>query len=190
VNSIISKMIWNEELSASIDQSGGVVVFHRIELTRPQQLAQTLAEKVAAMVEQNEKAIDLKLGNTPGWTREDGNKGGEQTQERRGRREGARGGLRGALISRCIYAMISIYLCRRSKGWTRRTFRAGSRQPNVGWQVEVMIGVWYYACLLYVILLMCITKKCDDQWSVFSHELIRMARDENHIANAISNLEN
>ncbi|EIN11298.1 eukaryotic translation initiation factor 3 subunit 8 [Punctularia strigosozonata HHB-11173 SS5] len=95
VTSIISKMIWNEELPASIDQSAGVVVFHRVELSRTQQLVQTLAEKVAAMVEQSEKAIDLKLGNTPGWSREDGNKGGEQTQERRGRREGGRGGLRG-----------------------------------------------------------------------------------------------
>ncbi|RDB16856.1 Eukaryotic translation initiation factor 3 subunit C [Hypsizygus marmoreus] len=102
VTSIVSKMIWNEELSASLDQSGGVIVFHRIELSRTQQLAQTVAEKVAAMVDQSEKALDARMGGTGGWgDRADGAKGekrGEQTQERRGRGErtrGARGGARG-----------------------------------------------------------------------------------------------
>ncbi|KAI0292331.1 eukaryotic translation initiation factor 3 subunit 8 [Multifurca ochricompacta] len=107
VNSIVSRMIWTEELPASLDQSAGVIVFHRVELTRPQQLAQILAEKVGAMVEQNEKALDIRLGGATAWgDRADGLKGdkrGEQTQERRGRGErrggagarGARGG-RGA----------------------------------------------------------------------------------------------
>ncbi|KAH9485328.1 Eukaryotic translation initiation factor 3 subunit C [Psilocybe cubensis] len=102
VTSIVSKMIWNEELSASLDQSGGVVVFHRIELSRSQQLAQIISEKVAAMVDQNEKTLDIRMGGTGGWgERNDGNKNekrGEQTQERRGRGErtrGARGGARG-----------------------------------------------------------------------------------------------
>ncbi|KAH9083346.1 eukaryotic translation initiation factor 3 subunit 8 N-terminus-domain-containing protein [Lactarius deliciosus] len=103
VNSIVSRMIWTEELPASLDQSAGVIVFHRIEPTRPQQLAQILAEKVGAMVEQNEKALDIRLGGAGSWgDRADGMKGdkrGEQTQERRGRGErrggGARGGTRG-----------------------------------------------------------------------------------------------
>ncbi|KAG6862210.1 hypothetical protein C0995_002140 [Termitomyces sp. Mi166 len=102
VTSIVSKMIWNEELSASLDQSGDVVVFHRIEPSRTQQLAQTLAEKLAAMVDQSEKALDAKMGGASGWgDRTDGTKGdkrGEQAQERRGRGErtrGARGGARG-----------------------------------------------------------------------------------------------
>ncbi|KAH9041145.1 eukaryotic translation initiation factor 3 subunit 8 [Lactarius hengduanensis] len=103
VNSIVSRMIWTEELPASLDQSAGVIVFHRIEPTRPQQLAQILAEKVGAMVEQNEKALDIRLGGASSWgDRADGLKGdkrGEQTQERRGRGErrggGARGGTRG-----------------------------------------------------------------------------------------------
>ncbi|KAH9937729.1 eukaryotic translation initiation factor 3 subunit 8 [Amylocystis lapponica] len=103
VTSVVSKMIWSEELSASLDQAAGVVVFHRIELSRTQQLAQVLADKVNSLVEQNEKALDLKLGNATGWNdRADGGKGdkrGEQTQERRGRGErtgrGVRGGARG-----------------------------------------------------------------------------------------------
>ncbi|KAL4242945.1 translation initiation factor 3 subunit C [Abortiporus biennis] len=103
VTSIVSKMIWNEELSASLDQSVGVLIFHRIELTRSQQVAQTLADKVNALVEQNEKALDQKLGNAGGWTgRDDGGKGergagGQQGERRRGgeRNRGARGGARG-----------------------------------------------------------------------------------------------
>ncbi len=91
-------MIWTEELPASLDQSAGVIVFHRIEPTRPQQLAQILAEKVGAMVEQNEKALDIRLGGATSWgDRADGLKGdkrGEQAQERRGRGE-RRGGTSG-----------------------------------------------------------------------------------------------
>ena len=87
-------MIWNEELSASLDPSAGVVVLHRVESTRTQQLAQVLADKVSAMVEQNEKILDNKLGGSTGWgDRGEGGKGDkrEQVQERRGR-PGARGG--------------------------------------------------------------------------------------------------
>ena len=89
-------MIWNEELSASLNQSVGVVVFHRIELSRTQQLAQTVAEKVGAMVESSEKSLDVKLGGSGGWgDRTEGGKGekrGEQAQgERRGRGERTRG---------------------------------------------------------------------------------------------------
>ncbi|KAI0368335.1 eukaryotic translation initiation factor 3 subunit 8 [Pilatotrama ljubarskyi] len=99
VTSLVSKMIWNEELAASLDQSAGVVVFNRVEFTRTQQLAQTLADKVNALVEQNEKALDQKLGVSSGWNeRQDGGKGdkrGEQTQERNRRGDRNRGGVRG-----------------------------------------------------------------------------------------------
>jgi translation initiation factor 3 subunit C len=83
-------MIWNEELSASLDQSAGVIVFHRIELSRTQQLAQTLADRANTMVESNEKALDLKFGGGSGWAdRADGKAGdkrGEQATERKGGR--------------------------------------------------------------------------------------------------------
>ena len=88
-------MIWSEELSASLDQSVGVVTFHRVEPTRTQQLAQVLADKVSVMVEQNEKTLDNKLGGSGGWgDRGEGGKGDkrEQMQERKGR-TGARGGI-------------------------------------------------------------------------------------------------
>jgi translation initiation factor 3 subunit C len=102
-------MIWTEELPASLDQSAGVIVFHRIELTRPQQLAQILAEKVGAMVEQNEKALDVRLGGVTTWgDRVDGMKGdkrGEQAQERRGRGE-RRGGVR-ARGKSCVLSLVA-----------------------------------------------------------------------------------
>lgn len=97
-------MIWNEELAASLDQFMGVVVFHRIEHSRPQQLATIISEKISTMLEQNEKALDAKLGNVSGWgDRADakGEKRGEQTQERRGNR--TRGVLRGKYSSDLLY---------------------------------------------------------------------------------------
>jgi len=88
-------MIWNEELAASLDQSSGVIVFHRIQVTSPQQLAQTIAEKMGNLVEQNEKTLDNKFGSNNMWSdRADGTKGekrGEQLQERRGHGERTRG---------------------------------------------------------------------------------------------------
>lgn len=110
-------MIWNEELAASLDQSGGVLVFHRIELSRSQQLAQVIAEKVGAMVDQNEKSLDIKMGGTGGWgDRNDGNKGekrSEQTQERRGRGDRTRG-VRGTF--QILYAFIAVELTQLAGG--------------------------------------------------------------------------
>ncbi|KAH9929546.1 eukaryotic translation initiation factor 3 subunit 8 [Epithele typhae] len=104
VTSLVSKMIWNEELAAALDQQAGVVVFNRMDLTRTQQLAQTLADKVNALVEQNEKALDQKLGVSSTWNdRADGGKGdkrGEQTQERNRRGDRARGSARGGARGR------------------------------------------------------------------------------------------
>ena len=90
-------MIWNEELAASLDQGSGVVVFHHAELSRTQQLATTLAERLGALVEASEKSLDAKQGGAAGtgWgERADGAKGErrEQTQERSGRSERSRGG--------------------------------------------------------------------------------------------------
>jgi translation initiation factor 3 subunit C len=102
-------MIWTEELPASLDQSAGVIIFHRVELTRPQQLAQILAEKVGAMVEQNEKALDIRLGGVTTWgDRVDGVKGdkrGEQAQERRGR--GERRGGASARGKSCVHSLVA-----------------------------------------------------------------------------------
>jgi len=96
VISIVSKMIWTDELPASLDQIDCVVVFHRVEQSRVQQLAQELASKAEYLVEQNEKTLDIKLGSGPGG-REDGGRGDKGTGEGgrgRGERRG-RGAYRG-----------------------------------------------------------------------------------------------
>ena len=96
-------MIWNEEIAASLDQADGTVVFHRVELSRVQQLAQSLADRVSQLAEQNTKTLDQKLGTTTsgGTSWGDGRaaigEATEQQQERRGRdRPRGRGAPRGA----------------------------------------------------------------------------------------------
>lgn len=63
VHSIISKMIINEELMASLDEPTQILSMHRTEPTRLQSLALQLAEKVASHVENNERIMEVKQGN-------------------------------------------------------------------------------------------------------------------------------
>ncbi|XP_022339247.2 eukaryotic translation initiation factor 3 subunit C-like isoform X2 [Crassostrea virginica] len=63
VHSIISKMIINEELMASLDEPTRTVVMHRTEPTRLQSLALQLSEKVSSLVDNNERIMELKQGN-------------------------------------------------------------------------------------------------------------------------------
>lgn len=92
VKSLISLLIWNEELQASLDfhganQEDGFVVLHRLELNKVQLLAQQLAEKANALLEQNERSLDAKLGE-----HKVGGAGGDRPE--RGDREGREGGAR------------------------------------------------------------------------------------------------
>ncbi|KZS98532.1 eukaryotic translation initiation factor 3 subunit 8 [Sistotremastrum niveocremeum HHB9708] len=119
VNSVVSKMIWNEELSASLDQASNVIVFHSAESTRTQQLAQSLADRVSNLVEQNEKTLDVRLGgggwqersDAPKTTKADGG------AERKGRSERSRGGtpLRGTFLS----LIVELFSLIDSSGGTR-----------------------------------------------------------------------
>ncbi|CAD5114851.1 DgyrCDS3887 [Dimorphilus gyrociliatus] len=63
VHSIISKMIINEELMASLDEPTKTLVMHRTEPTHVQSLCLQLAEKVSTLIENNEKMADMKNGN-------------------------------------------------------------------------------------------------------------------------------
>lgn len=60
VRSLVSRMIWNEEVSASLDSAESMIVFRRIELNRVQQLSMALADRANAMLEQNEWLLDSK----------------------------------------------------------------------------------------------------------------------------------
>lgn len=63
VHSIISKMIINEELMASLDEPTQTVIMHRTEPTRLQYLALQLSEKVTNLVENNERIMEMKQGS-------------------------------------------------------------------------------------------------------------------------------
>ncbi|XP_034070478.1 eukaryotic translation initiation factor 3 subunit C isoform X3 [Gymnodraco acuticeps] len=90
VHSIISKMIINEELMASLDQPTQTVVMHRTEPTSLQNMALQLAEKLGSLVENNERVFDLKQGIYGGYFNRD-QKGGYQ-QNKSYNREGRGGG--------------------------------------------------------------------------------------------------
>ncbi|KAJ6654413.1 hypothetical protein lerEdw1_007006 [Lerista edwardsae] len=86
VHSIISKMIINEELMASLDQPTQTVVMHRTEPTAQQNLALQLAEKLGSLVENNERVFDQKQGTYGGYFRDqkDGYRKNEGGYLRRG----------------------------------------------------------------------------------------------------------
>ena len=60
VHGIVSKMIVNEELYASVDQVLELIILHRIEPTRLQFLALQYTDKATNLVESNEKLFEIK----------------------------------------------------------------------------------------------------------------------------------
>uniref|UniRef100_A0A673GE71 Eukaryotic translation initiation factor 3 subunit C n=1 Tax=Sinocyclocheilus rhinocerous TaxID=307959 RepID=A0A673GE71_9TELE len=80
VHSIISKMIINEELMASLDQPTQTVVMHRTEPTSLQNMTLQLAEKLGGLVENNERVFDLKQGVYGGYFNRDQRGGYQQKQ--------------------------------------------------------------------------------------------------------------
>lgn len=63
VHSLISKMIINEELMASLDDPSETVVMHRSEPSRLQALTMQLTDKVTNLVDANERIFEYKQGN-------------------------------------------------------------------------------------------------------------------------------
>lgn len=63
VHSVISKMIINEELMASLDDPTETIVMHRSEPSRLQALSMQLADKVTNLVDANERIFEMKQGN-------------------------------------------------------------------------------------------------------------------------------
>ncbi|BGP16846.1 hypothetical protein JCM10213_003334 [Rhodosporidiobolus nylandii] len=85
--SLVSKMIWNEELPASLDQVAGVVVLQQTELSHLQRLALQLVDKASQLADGSERYLDAKLSQgeqrADGVRGEGGREGGQQGRERR-----------------------------------------------------------------------------------------------------------
>lgn len=62
VHAIVSKMIINEELMASLDEPSECMVMHRTEPTRLQSLSLQLSDKISQLVENNERLLELRPG--------------------------------------------------------------------------------------------------------------------------------
>jgi len=107
VHALVSKMIINEELMASMDQPSQCIVMHKSEPSRLQSIALQLSDKVSQLVENNERLLEQRGQGgwqNRGWENrgEGGNRGGGgggrggyQGGRDRGDRDESRGGFRG-----------------------------------------------------------------------------------------------
>merc|ERR1712098_633496 len=95
VHALVSKMIINEELMASLDQPTQCIVMHRTEPSRVQALALQLADKVSQLVENNERLLEQRGLGGGGWQNRGWENRGEGSNNRGGkggyRNEGNRG---------------------------------------------------------------------------------------------------
>lgn len=93
VHALVSKMIINEELMASLDQPSQCIVMHRTEPSRVQALALQLSDKVSQLVENNERLLEQRGLGGGGWQ----NRGWENRGEGGAQRGGGanKGGFRG-----------------------------------------------------------------------------------------------
>jgi translation initiation factor 3 subunit C len=64
VHAIVSKMIINEELMASLDEPTECMVMHRTEPSRLQSLSLQLSDKISQMVDNNERLLEFRGGES------------------------------------------------------------------------------------------------------------------------------
>ncbi|RXG59277.1 Eukaryotic translation initiation factor 3 subunit C [Armadillidium vulgare] len=92
VHAIISKLIINEEIMASLDEPTSCLVMHRTEPSSLQSLSLQLADKLYNLVENNERILDQKPFFSRGMQQGSGYRDRQKTiwNERRERRENRR----------------------------------------------------------------------------------------------------
>merc|ERR1719232_1651951 len=101
VHAIVAKMIISEELMASMDEPSECMIMHRTEPSRLQSLSLQLSDKLAQLVENNERLLELRPGGWQGqWRgkegeRRDGNKFGDRKFGDRDRNNDGKFGDRG-----------------------------------------------------------------------------------------------
>jgi len=98
VHALVSKMIMNEELMASLDQPTQCIIMHKTDPSRLQCLALQLSDKIVQLMENNEKLLERGSGwSQRNWennkNREGGGnyRGGRDGGNFRGRGGGGRG---------------------------------------------------------------------------------------------------
>lgn len=94
VAAVVSKMISHEELAAALDQVTETVIFRKgVELSRLQSLALALSDKASALIETNERTLEVRTqGSANAFSRKDGRQGGQRGGGPRTGRGGARAG--------------------------------------------------------------------------------------------------
>merc|ERR1719479_753539 len=83
VHAIVAKMIISEELMASMDEPSECMIMHRTEPSRLQSLSLQLADKLAQLVENNERLLELRPGGWQGQWR------GKESDRRDGKNSGS-----------------------------------------------------------------------------------------------------
>ena len=94
IHSIVSKMMIAEDLRAFWDEATQCVVMHKVEPSRVQFLALQLAEKSQQLVENNERLLDQKTGNSS-WKNFEEGKGDNKGKQRRATSGNGRSGAHG-----------------------------------------------------------------------------------------------
>lgn len=93
VHSVVSKMMINEELQGAWDQSSQSIVLHRNERSSLQTLALQYSDKLAQIVENNERMMDLRSGGgKDDWSNRRGGAGGDRRNQSDGNRGSRIGG--------------------------------------------------------------------------------------------------
>ncbi|CAF0832422.1 unnamed protein product [Adineta steineri] len=87
VYGIISKMIINEELMASLEEPNQTVIMHHTDPSRTQALSLQLVEKIFQLYEQNEKIVNFRGGEPNFYSRPN-----QQVQQGQQRNQGTGGG--------------------------------------------------------------------------------------------------
>jgi len=78
---VISKLIINEELAASWDEPSSMLVLHKTDPTRLQNMVNQLSEKISTMVDMNERILETRVGGGYQGFRQDGNSRNYRGQE-------------------------------------------------------------------------------------------------------------
>ncbi|KAJ1661093.1 Translation initiation factor 3 subunit c [Dispira simplex] len=94
---LASKMIWTEELVASLDRVGELIIFHNMAPSKVQQLSLTFSDKVSHFLDINERRFEANVSalQKDNEGEDDDESGGRRQRGHGGRGQHRHGGQRG-----------------------------------------------------------------------------------------------